>query len=88
VRELANAIERALVVGTPPAVREEDLPVRVGREAGAAAAGESLEEIEKEHVRGVLERKGWNITHAAKALEIDRATLYHKIKKYGLRPPG
>jgi DNA-binding NtrC family response regulator len=88
VRELANAIERALVVGTPPAVREEDLPVRVGREAASAAAGESLEEIEKEHVRGVLERKGWNITHAAKALEIDRATLYHKIKKYGLRPPG
>ena len=88
VRELANAVERALVVGTPPAVREEDLPVRVGRETAAAAAGDSLAEIEREHVKSVLERKGWNVTHAAKALEIDRATLYNKIKKYRLRQPG
>ncbi len=88
VRELANAIERALVVGTPPAVREEDLPVRVGREAASAETGESLAEMEREHVKSVLERKGWNVTHAAKALEIDRATLYNKIKKYRLRQPG
>jgi transcriptional regulator with PAS, ATPase and Fis domain len=57
VRELANAIERALVVGTPPAVREEDLPLRVGRDPAAGASGESLEAVEREHVRGVLERK-------------------------------
>jgi DNA-binding NtrC family response regulator len=87
VRELANAVERALVVGTPPSVRAEDLPAGIGREAGREAAGESLEEVERGHVRTILERKEWNITHAARALGIDRATLYNKIKKYGLRNP-
>ncbi len=88
VRELANAIERALVVGAPPAVRAEDLPARIGRESGNEAAGETLEDVEREHVRAILERKQWNITHAARALGIDRATLYNKIKKYGLRQAG
>jgi two-component system response regulator HydG len=31
----------------------------------------------------VLEEAGWNITRAARLLEIDRVTLYNKIKKYG-----
>jgi DNA-binding NtrC family response regulator len=87
IRELANAIERALVVGKPPLVRPEDLPLsmssaRDGR--GAAPAGESLAEIEKAHVQTILERTGWNISHAARILDIDRVTLYNKIRKYGL----
>ncbi len=84
VRELANAIERALVVGKPPVVRPGDLQM-LRPPNGAPPAGEALAVVEREHVARVLERHGWNITHAAEALGIDRVTLYNKIKKYGLR---
>ena len=92
IRELANAIERALVVGKPPLVRPEDLPLsmsaRDGR--GAVPAGESLAEVEKAHVQTILERTGWNISRAARILDIDRVTLYNKIRKYDLshNPPA
>ena len=32
-------------------------------------------------------REGWNITRAARVLEIDRVTLYNKIRKYELKRP-
>ena len=84
VRELANALERALVVGTPPTVRVEDLPMTMS-EKNNGIAGDSLADMEREHIAKLLEREGWNITHAAEKLRIDRVTLYNKIKKYGLR---
>jgi len=83
VRELANALERALVVGSPPLVRAVDLPVHVNN-GGHSPAGDSLAEVEREHVQRILDRFDWNITHAAETLQIDRVTLYNKIKKYGL----
>lgn len=84
VRELANAIERAIVVGTEEAIRPQDLPLHLNSKT-EGAAGDALAEVEKAHVARVLERTGWNITHAADILKIDRVTLYNKIKKYGLR---
>jgi len=84
VRELGNAIERALVVGVPPAVRVEDLPLRLNQPENGFA-GESLSEVERAHIAKMLDQEGWNITHAADKLKIDRVTLYNKIKKYGLR---
>jgi DNA-binding NtrC family response regulator len=84
VRELANAIERAMVVGKPPAIRRPDLPV-LGGGVGGEPPAKSLAEVEKRHIARILVEKEWNITRAAEMLEIDRATLYSKIKKYGLR---
>ncbi|HEY4643864.1 MAG TPA: sigma-54 dependent transcriptional regulator, partial [Bacteroidota bacterium] len=84
VRELENAVERAMVVGSPPCIRAEDLPLQLTA-AGNRPSKESLSEVEKFHIAAVLERTGWNITHAAGLLEIDRVTLYNKIAKYGLR---
>ena len=84
VRELANAVERAMVVGRPPSIRSEDLPVRLN-EKPDMPVGDSLADIEKAHVRQILERAGGNVTRAAEILGIDRVTLYNKIKKYGLR---
>ena len=83
-RELSNAIERAMVVGTPPAIRPEDLPVRAGPSATRQAA-DSLDDVEKQHIAAILDRTEWNITRAAKILKIDRVTVYKKIKKYDLR---
>ncbi len=84
VRELANAIERAMVVGKPPAIHPEDLPFQLSRKV-EMNAGDTLADAEKVHIAHILERTGWNITRAAEILQIDRATLYNKIKKYGLR---
>ncbi len=83
VRELENAIERAMVVGKPPRIRAEDLPFQLNTRKNAPA-GDSLEEIEKAHIQSILERMDWNITRSADVLQIDRVTLYNKIKKYGL----
>ncbi|HEY6572777.1 MAG TPA: helix-turn-helix domain-containing protein, partial [Candidatus Eisenbacteria bacterium] len=85
VRELANAVERALVVGKAPTVRVEDLPVRLN-EKNDSPVGDSLADVEKAQIRLILERTGGNVTRAAEVLQIDRVTLYNKIKKYSLRP--
>ncbi len=87
VRELSNAIERAMVVGAPPAIRPDDLPLQTRR--GAAPLGDdppgSLAQLEQRHIAEVLERTDWNITQAAKILQVDRVTVYNKIKKYNLK---
>jgi len=84
VRELSNAIERAMVVGVPPAIRPEDLPLRKPIR-NDLPADQSLAEMEKRHIAAVLERAGGNVTQAAEILQVDRVTVYNKIKKYGLR---
>jgi len=83
VRELSNAIERAMVVGKPPLIQPEDLPLRTTK-ASAITPAESAAEVEKRHFAAVLERTDWNITRAAEVLQVDRATVYNKIKKYDL----
>lgn len=83
VRELENAIERAMVVGKPPEIKPFDLPFQIER--NFVNQSDSLEEIEKNHIQKILKKYDWNISRAAAALEIDRVTLYNKIKKYGLQ---
>ncbi len=86
VRELANAIERAMVVNRTGVIRPEDLPfARPEAPATNAPAGDSLADVEKAHIAVILGRTHWNITQAADLLQIDRATLYNKIKRYGLQ---
>ncbi|MBZ5638762.1 MAG: sigma-54 dependent transcriptional regulator [Acidobacteriia bacterium] len=84
IRELANAVERALVVGRPPSVRPGDLPLQISSRSDSIPT-DSLAAMEKAHIQRILERTGWNITRAAETLKIDRVTLYNKIKKYDLR---
>jgi DNA-binding NtrC family response regulator len=93
VRELSNAIERAMVVGRPPEIRPEDLPLggpsprRPPVTTAGPEASVSLADVERRHVAAVLERTGWNITKTAEILEVDRVTVYNKIRKYGLSRP-
>jgi DNA-binding NtrC family response regulator len=81
VRELQNAIERAVLVCRGREVTPGDFPFH---SAKAAPPGKSLAEVERLHVKRVLDESGWNITRAARLLEVDRVTLYNKIKRYGL----
>jgi DNA-binding NtrC family response regulator len=85
VRELENAIERAMVVGKGPALELRDLPVLARDGAADEPHARSLAALEKEHVARVLRDCEGNVTQAAKVLDIDRATLYNKLKRYGLR---
>jgi len=82
VRELENMIERAIVVGNGKVIRLKDLPM--GREVISSSI-ESLDDLEKKHIAKILEKYNWNISRSAKALSVDRATLYNKIKKYKLK---
>jgi len=83
VRELENAIERAVVVGKPPKVTAADLPIREMVTNGDSASL-SMEAVEAAHVARVLKITGGNVMKAARILNIDRVTLYNKIKKYNL----
>jgi DNA-binding NtrC family response regulator len=84
VRELENAIERAVVVGKARQILPEDLPI-VCRPTVAAARGVTLEDVEKEHIRQILNDQQWNVARSARALGIDRSTLYSKIKRYSIQ---
>lgn len=85
VRELENAIERAMVVAQEPEIRESDFVFKVA--AVPNGTPKSLEEIERAHILRTLESVKWNQTRAAEILEIDRVTLHHKLKKYGWSRP-
>lgn len=84
VRELQNAIERAVLVCKTPKIEPADLPLHVN-DADTAPTGKSLAEIERQHIQRTLRESGWNVYRAARLLEIDRVTLYNKIKKYGFK---
>ena len=81
VRELENVIERALVIGRGKEIVTEDLPFS-RKELGTEALPNSLKLMEKMHIKRILEETDWNISKAARVLEIDRQTLYNKIEKY------
>jgi two-component system, NtrC family, response regulator HydG len=84
IRELENAVERAMVVSQEPEIREQDFTLKNNKAAAAALPdGRTLDEIEKAHILRVLDDCGGNQTRAAEALDIDRVTLHHKLKKYG-----
>jgi len=83
VRELENAVERAMVVGQEPELKEQDFIFKSQSGTGSNGASKSLEDIERSHILRVVEECGGNQSRAAELLDIDRVTLYHKLKKYG-----
>jgi DNA-binding NtrC family response regulator len=84
IRELENMIERALVVGNGKKIMVRDLPL--GKEEISSNI-ESLEDFEKDFILKILNKYEWNISRTAKAIKVDRVTLYNKIKKHGLKAP-
>jgi DNA-binding NtrC family response regulator len=80
VRELENAVERAMVVAQDSELREQDF---IYKQMTSATAGKSLDEMERLHILRVLEECGGNQSRAAEVLDIDRVTLHHKLKRYG-----
>jgi len=83
IRELENMIERAIVIGNGKKISLKDLPL--GKDMLDNSI-ESLDDFEKTFILQILNKYSWNITRTAKALKVDRVTLYNKIKKYDLKP--
>ena len=86
IRELRNAIERGVILASGPVVDSGDLPSQIcdtGRAPGQAAGTLTLEQIEADHIRRVLDSAD-TIEEAAERLGIDPSTLYRKRKKYGI----
>ena len=88
VRELENAMERAVALARGSRVELEDLPEEV-REAlprlgVAGGAVRPLDQVEKEYILAALELNQGNQTRTAEQLSIGSATLYRKLKSYGM----
>jgi len=93
VRELENVMERAVVLTKNRHITVNDLPGKLVEAAAAAPTGATyqatslkaaLEEPEKRIIEAALLANGWNRQLTAQALEINRTTLYKKMKRYNL----
>jgi NtrC-family two-component system response regulator AlgB len=93
LRELRNAIERAVIMVRSNKIGLEDLPAEVRGKVVSGLNGTdlklqvgslvSMEQLQEAHIRKVVERTS-NLAEAAEVLGIDQATLYRKRKKLGL----
>ena len=91
IRELRNVVERLVILADGPVIELRDLPRELrgpeaapGEVEGAALAGRSMDDIEREAIRQTLELTEGNRKQAASLLQIGERTLYRKIEKYGL----
>ncbi|OHB59630.1 MAG: sigma-54-dependent Fis family transcriptional regulator [Planctomycetes bacterium RBG_13_44_8b] len=92
VRELENSLERAVLLSKTDHITIEDLPANIIshipednlQEYKPVSLKDAMNEPEKRVIRAALEANNWNRQLTAHALEINRTTLYKKMKKYGL----
>jgi two-component system response regulator HydG len=90
VRQLRNAIERAVLITEGPLVLPCHLPLEVRNPGSAPATGTvaddllPLHEMERRHIKRALDATGGHMAHAADLLGIHRNTLRRKIESYQL----
>jgi DNA-binding NtrC family response regulator len=84
VREVRNVVERAMVVAKGTQIQVDDISFPFPYSA-TPSGGESLEEVEKNHILKILNQTNGNIAQAADILKISRLTIYNKIEKYNLK---
>jgi DNA-binding NtrC family response regulator len=84
VRELENAVERAVVLARSRTLDIQDFSFLQVTPA-MFAKPMSLRDMEKQYIRRILEECGWNVTKAAKVLDINRVTLHKKMKRFALQ---
>ncbi len=94
IRELENAIEGAVIMAKTDTVNTWDIP-NAQRFSGTPnktieekTLKKVVEQPEKEHIISILKEHNWNRIKAAKALGVNRTTLYNKMKKYNIWAPN
>ncbi|MBW1784270.1 MAG: sigma-54-dependent Fis family transcriptional regulator, partial [Deltaproteobacteria bacterium] len=91
IRELENVVRRAIALGKGDVIRPKDLPHTIYTSSSektspvlATPSGSSLASYEIAAIKNALSFSKNNRKEAARILEIGEATLYRKIKKYGI----
>lgn len=91
VRELRNILERAVLLQNDATLTADDLALPVQRPAPAIRntpmepSSTSLESVEREHLLHALQATHWNVTQAARKLDISRDTLRYRMERHGLQ---
>jgi transcriptional regulator with GAF, ATPase, and Fis domain len=91
VRELENVIERALILSTGSTLRLDETLGAAVRGATAQPALERLDDVERAHIRRVLEGTSWKIDgqgHAAEKIGLHPNTLRSRMEKLGISRPA
>ena len=94
VRELRNAVERAMLLADGNELNESHFPMLAGSEEelstgmGLPTEGINLEALERSLVVQALERSGWNQTKAATLLGLNRDQIRYRIEKFDLHKPS
>ncbi|MBC8359348.1 MAG: sigma-54-dependent Fis family transcriptional regulator [Candidatus Aminicenantes bacterium] len=84
VRELENALTRAIILAKGDVVLEENLPIETGEKRLFSKELVPLREVEKKYMQHVLKATKGNKTRTSQILQITRPTLDKKIKEYEL----
>jgi two-component system response regulator HydG len=86
IRELENAIERAIALGSGPILHAGDLPTSLQYGVGERPPQNDelvpLEEMERRAILRALREAGGDKLAAARILGIGKTTLYRKLKQY------
>ena len=88
IREMENAIERAVLLTHDEVVTSRHLPRGEAAAVSVTCPSTSLQENEKSHLLRVLEQSRWNKKRAAAMLGINRSSLYSKLRRFGLMEAG
>jgi DNA-binding NtrC family response regulator len=95
VRELENALRRAVALSSGGLVTIDCLPPEIGARRAKSAAAErpelrliadrpNMEELQRRYLQLILEETGWNRRRAAAVLDLDRRTIQRLIARYQL----
>jgi len=90
LRELNNVIKRAVLLSTGELITRKELPVEIGAGVsvlpaeGEGGLRDASHRAERQAILTALEQNGFNKTRTADMLNIDRKTLYNKLKSYGI----
>jgi len=85
IRELRNVLERAILLSDDRELHPQNLRFDSGLEVPEEPAGDTLLEVERQHIERILRAEGGRVYPAAERLGIPVSTLYKKIKRYGLK---
>jgi DNA-binding NtrC family response regulator len=93
IRELRNAVERAVILCDGELILREHLPPEMAGRAPERANfklpfGLTLDLVEKEYILGSLERNGGNKARTAEILGVSEKTLYNKLNRYAAEARG
>jgi two-component system response regulator HydG len=84
VRELENVIDHAIIIAKQDKILPKDLPQSFLQRPLPTQESTTLQDYEKNLILKTLQETRWNKHKAAKKLNINRSTLYGKMKRYGL----